>query len=657
MKTFAIILILWAIASSAIAKKAIYEFGVLKPAELEMKSCDYEPDAAAIVLFDCGESRFIQSERGFILRFERHTRVKILKEAGFKYAEVEIPLYKGENESEIISEISGFTYNMEDDQLQKTPLNLTQVFKEDINKYYYAKKFAMPQIRVGSIIEYKYVVESPFYETFRDWEFQHDIPILHSEYKVGMIPFYTYQYRIQGLTKLTKFDKYEAQGLDNSFAGIRYRDLIYEFVLDNVPSFKDEDFISTRTDYIKKIDFQMAEINYPSGYSKKYMETWPHLSKELLNHEDFGKYIKKCEKKGGKELMHLTSKPESQRVDEILNLVKHTYKWNGYSGLFSRITMKELENEKTGSISNLNLMAIGLLRSVNIKSHAVIISTRDHGKITGDFPFIDLFNYVLIMAEVDGKMRLFDATDPFCPNNLIPSRCINGKGLVINEQEEQWVNIQNFSNSFSETSLQYSISEDDYKLVGNCKQKISGYKAVESRKNYYSDADDFKKHFTNKGIQVEGEIKVDHLLEEEKPFLVSFDFIKDVEVIDDKIIFSPMIGLAPIQNPFKQEERSLPVDMIYPQSEVYLALFNLPEGYTVESLPENVEIKNENVEFKLIFQPNENKKIQLISTYTFRKSSYEASNYKDLKQFMNLVTRKMNEKIVLVKSSSMAIIQ
>lgn len=653
---FSILLLLSCLISfSAVHAKETFEFGILNPAELELKHCDFETDAPAVVLFDRAEAKFVQTDNGFIIQFERHTRIKIFNEAGFDQAEIEIPLYRGKNDRDEVRNIKGFTYNREAGKLVKTPFDAKQVYKEDINKYWFSKKFAMPKIKAGSIIEYSYVIESPFLLFFRDWEFQTDIPVLHSEYKIGMIPFFSYRYRVQGVISLTRFNSYEKRGLGNSYRGIEYKEMIYEFVLKNVPSFQDESYISSRNDYIKKVDFQLAEYNSPTGYTEKIMETWPKLSEELMDDEKFGKYIKKARKRGEKEFNHWANLPENERVNEVLNHVKHNYKWDNRHGVLAFEEMKAFESKKTGNAANLNLLALGLLQGTGVKAEPIIISTRKHGRVASDFPFLDQFNYVLILAEVDGKKRLLDATDPFYSNQIIPSKCINGKGFIINEEAEQWVNISNYTPSITETYLHYSVSPDDAKLWGDCRINYKGFKAVRERKDFYSDKEAYTEYYTNKNLELTNELAVKNLHDNDKPFTCSFSFDHSVDVIDDQIIISPFLTLPPKENWFKQEKRTLPIDLIYPQASRYTTVINLPEGYTVDVLPQKSQMNSDNVEFSYLAQPFGDDKIQLVSTFNFRKPTYQAKDYQELKRFMNLVTRKLNEKIVLIKRGDIAL--
>ncbi|MBS2212723.1 DUF3857 domain-containing protein [Carboxylicivirga mesophila] len=623
------------------------EFGSLRPCDAEIQACAYEKDAPAVVLFDKGDSWFVQDDGGFVLRFDRHVRIKIFNEAAFNKGEFEIPLYKGGERNEEVKEIEGITFNIEGGRMVKVELDKKNVYREDINEYWYMKKFAMPQVKEGSIIDVKYTVYSHYFEHFRDWEFQMDIPVLYSEYKVNMIPFFSYRYRLQGATTFDHYKKYDKKGLERTYAGIPFKDVVYEFGFENVPSFKDESFISSRNDYIKKIDFQLSEINSTSGYSRKYMNTWPSMAKELLDHPDFGKYIKKAEKWGSKTFTHLSNMPEEEQLDKILTYMKQHFTWNHYTGKRAQYSFKEFNEKLSGNIGNINLSAIGVMRALGLQASPVIISTRDNGKVTDSFPYSNLFNYVLILVEVDKTMRLVDATQDMCPNHLIPSRCINGKGFIVEEDSEKWVTISNAATSLEELNMAISVNVEEGALEGLCLAKCTGYSAVSERKAYYNSREKFEKKISSKGLKVEN-MEAVNLSDSSQPFKYSFKFSQAIDRIDNQLILSPFANLVEKENPFKQEDRSLPVDLVYLRGNRFITTIQIPEGYKVEALPSPQKINSENVSFSFIAQTNA-KQVQMIASYNFKKQTYPADTYKELKRFMNAVTSAINSKIILTK--------
>src|SRR5690606_16266787 len=80
--------------------------------------------------------------------------------------------------------------------------------------------------------------------------------------------------------------------------GIEFQDLIYTYVLKDIPAFKDEAYLSSINNYIIKMDFQLAKFHSPRGQSSDVISTWTALNETLLKHERFGKYIKTSSRLG-----------------------------------------------------------------------------------------------------------------------------------------------------------------------------------------------------------------------------------------------------------------------------------------------------------------------------------------------------------------------
>ncbi|MEM6261975.1 MAG: hypothetical protein AAGI38_05670, partial [Bacteroidota bacterium] len=91
------------------------EFGKISSREMEMTHCAFDSSAGAMVLFDVGKSVFLRANNGFRLKFTRHKRIKVFRESGRDYAEIEIPFYiSDDGEKEKIRDIEAYTYNFED---------------------------------------------------------------------------------------------------------------------------------------------------------------------------------------------------------------------------------------------------------------------------------------------------------------------------------------------------------------------------------------------------------------------------------------------------------------------------------------------------------------------------------------------------------------
>src|SRR5687767_11962492 len=177
MSKFLLCALLYISALVSYAQDHGFPFGQVTYAELDMVKYHADTAAVAVMLNEFGEAYFDNSNDHNLL-FEYHAKIKILKTEGLSYGTCEIPLRKSEGKSERIRSIKASAFNIENGTMRETKLDLRKVFQEDQNKYHDAKKFAIPNVKVGSVIELSYTLESPFFYNFRSWEFQSEIPKL-----------------------------------------------------------------------------------------------------------------------------------------------------------------------------------------------------------------------------------------------------------------------------------------------------------------------------------------------------------------------------------------------------------------------------------------------------------------------------------------------
>ncbi|MBK8501960.1 MAG: DUF3857 domain-containing protein [Saprospiraceae bacterium] len=334
--TVAVIITCWFCSSNIVAQQFSTELGKVGEAEISLKK--FKPDslAEAVVLFDIGVTKFYISTDNHIIYFNRKKRIKVLEEAGNNYGEVAILLYNNDTRAEKVTFFEGTSYYPDNGRINKSTINLTNGFDETINDNFKYKKFAFPNVRPGTIIEFSYEVETPFHFNLPDWQFQDRIPTVYSSYEVGMVPFYEYVFVVQGISK---FDNYVTKsGKKSSIGTTEYADLDHKFEMVNVPAFRDESYITSINDYIMKIDFQLSKINHYGGGIQRVITTWPELSNELLNYPEFGGYIKRSGKYAKKMLDNeITLKQESLigKAHEIIDFAKRSFKWNSRYGKYA----------------------------------------------------------------------------------------------------------------------------------------------------------------------------------------------------------------------------------------------------------------------------------------------------------------------------------
>lgn len=655
MKRLSLLLFISFTISTQIAfgQKKNYEFGGYTTEEMEMK--EYAPDKAAeaVVLYDIGVSYFSDSENGFDVIFERRTKIKILSKAGLKWAEMSIPIYEDKNKFEELYSLEGNTYTYNNGSLIKTKLDDSKVYIEKINNHWSAKKFAMPNVNVGSVIEIKYAIRSPYLFNLRSWEFQNRIPTVYSEYITKMTPFYDYVFFLQGASKLSEYKSYKEIGV-NRFGPVEYENMAFKFVMTNVPAFRDEAYITSIDDYLIKINFQLATIHPLNGGKIEIMKTWPKLSSDLLDEEAFGSYIKSAKKKA-KEItdgMNLTTLSAKEKAIKIDQYVKNNFNWNGVESKFASKSVKEFLASKTGNSADINLFLVGMLQSVGIETNPVIMSTRSNGRIKTDHPFEFFYNYSIANCRIDSTNYLLDSTEPLCGFNILPTRCLNEKGFVVQKNKEEWVTLKNKTNSKMIHNFTISFNNANDSIYYNTRLITSGYDAVDYRNRYHTQITNLRKSLLGNNELASDSLNVSNSDDYKRPFELNYRLKFGSERVDNKVIVTPFANLVPTENELKQPTRSYPIDMTYSKSRFFQCLIKIPKGYTVFSLPADLHVENQNKVIGYHTEETDNHEIKVIANYEFKKDRYEAEEYNDLKAAFNQIISKFNEKIILVKENT-----
>ncbi len=617
--------------------------------EMTLKEYPEDPDAEALVIYDMGEYFFSgREDRGLLLFMKRKMKLKILKQAGVKYATFEIPYYSEDHDWEAIESIDATTYNYVDGTLTKSVLNSKNIFEEKISEKVKVKKITMPDVREGSVVEIAYTISTPYYFNMRKWEFQKKIPVVYSKLRYRAIPYYEYAYIAKGIQKFDEF-KSEAQNEEIRFGQLLYREMIYDFGMKNISAFKDEEYITSEKDYMASLDFQMSKINYPTGGSKQIITTWPEMCDDFLKDGDFGKYIQNSEKEAKKILptLNLTGKSQIDQVEIISDYVKSKYNWNGIYGKYANSKLSDFLKQQTGNVANINLFLTGLLKAAGLEVYPVVLSTRKNGMISEGHPFQHFFNYVISEVKIDNQVYFIDATEPLLDFKNLPSRSINVKGLVVKPKSGEWVGIRQNNISTIQHNFDLTINPEENSSEVKAMYISLGEDAYIFRSNYLGKEENLQKYLKDQ-YKIDADSVSITATPLDKPFIFSFLFKHPVETSGDKIFIHPFCNLSIDDNPFKQTKRTLPVDLTYLRSRTYKSVITIPKGYKIEHLPKPYAI-NDNLISMNYSVVNNSDQILVEASYAFKQNMYDAKNYLSLKMSFADIIKQLSEMIVLVK--------
>lgn len=623
-----------------------YELGKVTIDELNEKSHPIDSSAVAAILFKTGETKFnLNNDGNWTVSTEVSYKIKIYKKEGFDYANKSVSYYVGGFRNETLNFKNAVTYNLVNGKIEKTKLKSDGEFKEEINEDVKVKKITMPQVREGSIIEYSYTLNSPYISTINDWYFQDEVPVNYVEYNVYLPEYFEYRSVISGYEKI-----------DVQNQAINSGDFVqqkYTYTIKNVPSIKEEGFITNIDNYTSILKYELASINYPNQPSKKIAVTWDDVVKSIYDHEGFGNELnnKSYFEDDLKVILEgLTSNKE--KITAIFEFVKNKMSWNESYGVVTNIGVKKAYKEKTGNVAEINLMLTAMLRYAGLQANPVLLSTRRNG--IAMFPNRTAYNYVVAGVEVLDDVLLLDATNKNAVVDLMPLRAVNWTGRIIRERgSSNEVNLLDVPISKDNVIILGEIKEDG-SIVGKLRRVLTDYNSFVHRENYNGVSEDnYLEKLENRyqGLSVE-EYKVENINDLSKPVIENYSFThtNDVEIIGNKMYIKPLLFYTLDENPFKLDERKYPVDFSFPFRDSYNISIKIPEGYEVEYLPEvtNVAMENNYATFKYIVSATNNN-IQLLVNFDINSFYISSTAYPALKGFFKLMIEKQTDRIILKK--------
>ena len=668
MKKF---LFLFTLISTTCLFSQDFRYGKVSVEELEETQHPIEPEADAAILYKEIKTDFDYStDEGFYMVTEVFERIKIYNDKGIEWATKEIGLYKSGAKKEEIKYDKGVTYNLENGKITSDKLKKKAAFSLEISEYKTLEKYTFPNVKAGSIIEFSYTVTSPFVTDIDTYNLQYKIPVNEINLTFAPINYFNYKIHQKGAVPINLSKKITTKKINYNYSGAQRRTMdassgsgintinvdLENFIIQqsNVPSLTPEPYSGSLENYRSSVKFELAYFQYPGSMVENFTLDWNGVAKRIYESSSFGNELNKTGyfKKDLNELLANTTTPNDKLIT-VYEYVKNYMTWNSYLGEYSQTGLAKAYREKVGNIADINLMLTSMLNYAGIKSYPVLLSTKSNGIPL--FPTINGFNYVIVASTLEnGNLILLDASDKFLTPNTLRPETMNWQGrLIKNDGTSQWVSLNNPSASLQNTMLNIEIQENNA-ITGASRTQYTEHLALKYRKKYYNvDHESIIKNIEgNSGVEI-SDFEVKNLSNPYENVMESYSIntTNQSEKIGNKIYFSPLFFLTETENPFKKDERIFPIDFSYPWEYRYMVNIKIPDGYTVESVPENMNVATPNkiAEFKYLVNTQGNQ-LQLSIQQTVNQSMVKTQLYPDIKGIFQLMIDKLNEKIVLVKS-------
>ena len=398
-------------------------FGKVSPEELRMERYDKDPDADAVFLY---EDNFLsyQFTSTISLVQEYRARIKILKPGGVGNADVSIYYYDRPTSRESVSGIDAAAYNLVDGKIVKTQLKRQYVFTEEVGKYGRIVKFSIPEVREGTVIEYKYRKVSADITDIPSFVFQHDIPVVRSRMEAEIPEFFSFNYESKGYVSIKVTRSVSSGSLGSGEGRITYNVAGIKAEGADIPALKKEPYVWCLDDFRSMIRFELAQIALPYSMVRNFATSWKAVN-EALHKSPFDSHTRIGNP--FKDEVAAIKTGEGAPVDKVravLRLVQSKMKWNGDYRLFSD-GPRAAANKGAGSSADINFVLMAALKDAGFDVVPVLLSPRHLGRLSYTHPTIDgIHAFVLAVGGCDasdtGNCVYVDGTSPYSDVNLLP---------------------------------------------------------------------------------------------------------------------------------------------------------------------------------------------------------------------------------------------
>ena len=606
-------------------------FGKVSKEDLELKSCDFEPDANAEVLFDKGDVSFSAG-----IAFKRHIRIKVFNDRGKDWGSQKIE-YIGISEVQQITDIEAETINLNNGNIEVFKVEKKDFYKQRADRTFYTIAFSMPNVQPGSVLDITYTVFSHDANLFPDWYFQSSIPTRYSEFKAS-IPGELYYKPLEKVTQPY------AKNTEDFKAMV------------NIPSLRDEPFMGARKDNLQHIQYLLGSAQRSSGGTSEYGNTWKQIGKAEIRYTDFGQQMDRG-LSGERVILDKAKaiKDTSAKIAFIFNEVKNAMKWNEIDEPYTQDGTSEAWTKKAGNSTEINLILYHLLHKAGINALPMMVSTRQHGKVNPGYPNPYIFNRTVAYVPGDAtNFYVLDATGKYNVYNEIPAPLLNGMGFYIDDDHEKYDLL--FLNKTEPVKQMVTINAEiktGGKMAGNAHINSYSQNRIDAIKRYKTDGE--KKYIeylldkdNSLGI---GSLKFENMEVDSLPLLQVIDFNQELTGSDENYIyFNSNLFTQFRQNPFLSDNRVTDIDFSYPASFALNGTFKIPAGYKTDALPKSatMTMPDNSISFKRIVS-EEDGIIAMRYYISFKRSIYFKENYAEFHEFLKKMYEMLNEQVVLKK--------
>lgn len=323
-------------------------------------------------------------------------------------------------------------------------------------------------------------------------------------------------------------------------------------------------------------------------------------------------------------------------------------------GGYQPIDATSVSKSGFGDCKGLTNLMMAMLKAVDIPSNYSIVSMREKD-ILPDFPNFNQFDHVILLVPFKNDSIWLECTSQKLPFGYIHDKIAGHNSLIITNEGGKMCRLPEYKDdqNYQVSKLDIDISENG---MAKGKMQFTEHLHLYDKFFYWMTSKDREKemNYINTNVNMP-KVKISHIeVSEDRSSLPSCTLSANFEAEDfvNKTGTRLFASVCPLRkgnyNIFTSSTRKQDIVIEDGYSDCDSITFNIPETYTIESLPKDISIETPFGKLKTQCKVEDHKitYIQNIDIFTGR---YDKSSYNEIKSFFSEINSAIKRKLVLKK--------
>ncbi len=635
------------------------QWTVPTPEELSMTSQPQVPGAPAVYLFR------EETTEDNLHMFSIYVRLKVLNEGGKRFGDIELKYAAGGGAHFNIGDIAGRTIHPDGTVIPFTGKPYEKLIEKGRGYKYMAKVFSMPDVQVGSIIEYRYKLRfDDYFFVPPQWYVQSDLYTRRAHYlwkpTNSNVIITNERGQVSAGISWTPVLPPDAKVIETSRPGSSTANPqdILELAMHDVPPAPEEEYMPPVSSFTYRVLFYYSPYRSTEEFWKNESKYWAKERDKFIGPGHavtaaVRELVLPADTQDGKLRKIYAA---VQQLDNTRFTRSHAGSEDKALGFGEIKTTDDIWLRKRGSDDQLAQLFVAMARAAGMKAYLMAVTSRDKAVFYPSYLSLSQLDDDIAIVNVDGKELYFDPGSRFCPYGHLDWKHNMTGGIRQADGGAALANTPGETYTASRIQRVANLTLDEHgTATGTVKMTYIGVPALEWRQaSILGDQESLKRDLRTSmeellphGLEIKV-ASIDKLTDYEEPLTVLYDVKGQLGSATGKRLLLPGdLFEVNTRATFPHEKREVAVYFHYGHTVQDAVRINFPKGFTVESVP---------IDSKLMFRTFAGYQLSTVpsgTSFTTRRSYglgeviFKATEYPELRTFYSDMEGKDQQSVVL----------